>query len=98
MAQYKLTPEAKADLEEIAFTSERQFGQAQRLKYIRGLQEKVQQLAARPNIGRNQDKYFEGLKSGHYLSHILYYVEQSEGIVIVRILHKRMDAQNHLSS
>ena len=97
MPQYKLTPEAKADLNNIAAVSEKNFGKAQRLKYIKGLRQKAQQLADKPNLGRSRHELFEGLKSASYVSHMVYYVEQSGGIVIIRILHKRMEPQRHLS-
>ena len=97
MNQYKLSREAQRDLHDIAQSSEETFGKAQRLKYVQGLQDKAQQLAARPDIGRDRQDLMQGLKSSQYVSHTLYYLVQEDSIAIVRILHKRMDAKAHLS-
>ncbi len=95
MPHYKFTPEAKADLQQIIDESDRSFGKQQRLKYIRGLQEKAKKLAERPATGTKRDDMIVGLKSAQYVSHIIYYVQQNQGIAIIRILHKRMDAKRH---
>ena len=96
MNQYKLSREAQTDLHDIALSSEDQFGNMQRRKYVQGLQAKAQQIAARPEIGRDRQDLMQGLKSVPYVSHTLYYLVQEDGIAIVRILHKRMDAKAHL--
>ena len=46
----------------------------------------------------NQDSLFKALLSFPYESHVVYHVEDSDGITVIRFLHKRMDAKNHLSA
>ena len=62
MPRYKLTPEAKADLQNIARKSEQDFGKAQRLKYIQGLRKKAQNLAEKPHHRTTTRRPFSGVE------------------------------------
>jgi|GEM_PF-202185 len=84
MPRYKFTSEAKADLQHIIDESDRSFGKQQRLKYIRGLQEKAKNLAERPAAGKKHDDLIKGLRSAQYVNHIVYYVPQDQGIAITQ--------------
>ena len=96
MAEYKFTEEAEHDLEEITNYTLQQWDVVQTLAYLDGLEAGSQLLADNPGLGANRDMISEGLFSFPYESHILYYLRESHGITIVRVLHQRMDPVKHL--
>ena len=90
-----LSPLARADLDEIWEYSVRQWGVAQAETYITEIAKVIKRVAAHPNIGRCDD-----IRLGYFRipagSHVLFYRRDKEKIVVVRILHQRMDVQRHL--
>jgi toxin ParE1/3/4 len=54
-------------------------------------------LAETPSIGKYRNDLQQGLLSFPYESHVLYYTESKNGIVIVRVLHKGMDVERHFN-
>ena len=96
MADYSFTEQAERDIEEITDYTVQQWGIAQTVAYLDGLEARVQFLANNPQVGTNREALFAGLLSFPYESNILYYVKQSNGIAIVRVLHQRMDPVQHL--
>lgn len=92
---YKLSPLAEADLEEIWLYTRREWSLAQANKYYHHLVAAFEGLAAGNIIGRicdiraNYLKYSVG-------SHMIYYRLQDDSIVIMRILHGKMDVNRHL--
>lgn len=96
MPQYKFTPEANSDLEVIVDYTLENWGNQQALKYINDLEEQAQKLANHPDIGIYRDELINGLISFPYMSHILYYIKESHGITITRVLHQSMDPKRHL--
>jgi len=98
MQHYKFTEEAENDLETIIdFTLER-WGKTQAGKYIDELEVLAQKLAECPELGVDRINMLDGVISFPYASHILYYAKQPDGITITRILHKRMDQWQHIST
>jgi toxin ParE1/3/4 len=96
VADYKFTAEAERDLEEITDYTLQQWDVAQTLAYLDGLEALGQLLADNPDLGTKRDSLSNGLLSFPYESHILYYMKQSHGITIVRVLHQRMDPMKYL--
>jgi toxin ParE1/3/4 len=74
------------------------FGEAQTGRYLMGMKERIEWLAANPGRGRSfihrttQQEYLYY----RYESHVIYYRERSSDIFIVRVLHGRMLPENHL--
>lgn len=97
MAGFRFTDSAEKDLEKIVDYTLENWGQVQARKYIDGLVNLADSLAKNPDIGVNRDNLFEGFISFPYESHVLYYVKDSEGIIIMRVLHEHMDAKKHLA-
>lgn len=96
MRKVHFTPEARDDLKLInAYTIEH-WGKSQALEYIDGLETQTQNLANNPALGINRDYLIDGLFSFPYVSHVLYYIATDENISIIRVLHKNMDADQHL--
>lgn len=96
MAAYRLTRRAAADLDGIfEYTAER-FGIAQARGYFDGLDACCASLAANPLLGGTAESLSPGLRRYVFRSHVVFYRAGSEGVVIVRVLHARMDAQRHV--
>ena len=53
-------------------------------------------LGENPNLGRSVHELAEGLRRFEHQSHIVFYEPQETNILIVRVLHKRMDPPQHL--
>jgi toxin ParE1/3/4 len=92
MAEFKLAPLAKTDLEDIwLFISESNENAAERL--IRNLIEKFDLLASNQNIGVRRDDLLVGLRMFPHKSYNIYYLSTDEGLEIYRILHSGRDAE-----
>ncbi|PAT34521.1 plasmid stabilization protein ParE [Vandammella animalimorsus] len=94
---YQLTNQAVADLASIWEYSANQWGIAQAERYVRLIDQACQALGA----GRLQGQSAEAIRSGYHKyvigQHLLFYRHQgSNPLLIVRILHQRMDAARHL--
>jgi len=96
MAVYSLTTQADADLEGIYEYTIFNFGLAQARNYLDGLRARFDMLAEHPLHGRSDEALAPGLRRSEYESHIVFYMPQDDGILIVRVLHQRMDVGRHL--
>lgn len=96
MTGFILTPAAQADIDEIwTYTAER-WGEDQAESYLLGIRDACVELAAGKRTSRPVD-IRDGYRKAFVGSHVLYFRgRDSAGIVVVRILHKRMDAARHL--
>lgn len=94
--KYRFTEKAERDLEKIIDYTFQQWGELQVHSYIDGLEAQTQLLADNPNLGVPRKSIFDGLFSFPYESHVLYYVQESDGITIVRVLHHGMEPINHI--
>jgi toxin ParE1/3/4 len=95
LAVYRLRPAAQQDLREIARFTSRRWGAEQRRRYIRRLYDRLEVLAARPEIGVSVDWLRPGLRRASYASHVIFYRASDRGLEVVRILHVNMDFQRH---
>ena len=96
MAAYRLTRRAAADLDAVFEYTAARFGVEQARRYFDGLHACCEGLAENPGLGRNAESLAPGLRRYEFRSHVVFYIGQSEGVVIVRVLHERMDAPRHL--
>lgn len=92
---YQLTPLAEADLEEIWLYTRQEWSLDQANKYYHDLISAFESLVAGSKNGRLSDvrpnylKYSVG-------SHMIFYRKHEDTIIVVRILHGRMDVNRHL--
>lgn len=86
-----LTDQAESDLRDILNFTARTWGREQRSAYRRLMRDATTTLASSPSLGRARDDLFAGLRSFPVRSHILYYLEADDRLVIIRILHTRQD-------
>ena len=91
---YRLSPRAEADLEEIWLHTFKRWSLEQADSCHRHLVATFEGLAAgtkqgRPSVLPGFQKYLCG-------SHVVYFVDDTDHLDIIRILHQRQDAEQHL--
>jgi toxin ParE1/3/4 len=92
---YRLSPIAEADLEDIWLYTFRSWSAEQADAYHRDLVTAFGDLATGRKIGRTADireGYFKYLSG----SHVIYFRQAKHGIDVIRVLHVRMDVNRHL--
>ena len=95
MNNYRLSRLAANDLEEIAEYTIERFGIEQARRYRDGLKTCFIQLANNPAIGRKAEQLIRGLRRFEHQSHVVFYIGESESLLIVRVLHSSMDVPRH---
>lgn len=94
---YVLSGAADADLTAIYEYSYRTFGEAQADAYVLGLRDTLTLFADRPRIGHPAEDLHPGLLRHPHGSHVIFYLRETDGILVVRILHQSMDSSHHLA-
>ena len=99
MAKYDITPEAEEDLYRIWEYTVDTWSEEQADKYYAILVSAFDEIASAENKpGKSYDEVFPGLKSYHIRRHMIFYlIQENSRILIVRILHEKMDYPRHLS-
>ncbi|MFT4259580.1 type II toxin-antitoxin system RelE/ParE family toxin [Microbacterium sp.] len=96
MSVYRLTPAAQRDLSSIwDYTAER-WDQHQAETYVYEIRAAVERIVGDPRRGGACDEIRAGYRRYSIGSHLLYLVESSDGVDVIRILHQRMDPSRHL--
>ena len=98
MGKYRLTTRAVRDLSEIADFTLQSFGIEQARLYREGLINCFEILTENPQLGRSAAELAPDLRRYEHQSHAVFYTSNATGILIVRILHQRMDFKRHLSN
>ena len=96
MPKFRLSSRAETDLSEIADYTIETFGLDQARRYVKELEACFQALARKPSDGRPADELAPKLMGFRCQSHIVFYVPDEEGILVIRVLHKSMDFPRHL--
>jgi toxin ParE1/3/4 len=90
---YRLTEAAADDIEGILTDSFETFGAAQTEAYVRSLHQCLDLLGAHPEMGYSVDYLRRGYRRFPHQSHVVFYTKVEAGVLIVRILHQRMDVR-----
>ncbi len=93
MSLYVFSNEAENDLIEIYRYGFINYGESKADLYIEALKEKYQFLADMPNLCTDREEFNPSIKIHHHKKHLIIYVIETNGILIVRVLHERMDIQ-----
>lgn len=96
MPQYRLTPAAQADLERIWEYTVANWGAAQAEGYIRSIQTACEGLIFGTTASRSAEDIRTGYRKAAVGSHVMFFKQSKDSVVIVRILHQRMDIERHL--
>ena len=96
MAEFRLTPAAERDLEQIWRYTQREWDSDQADRYTEQLLSACSQLAQAPYIATACDPIRAGYRRQIVSRHNIYFHLADYGIAVVRILHAQMDAPRHL--
>ena len=96
MAEFRLSPKAQNDLEDLFDYTIERWGEAQALHYIDLVAAACSELAAAPQQAQGCDHIRLGYRRRGVGQHMIYFRPTSDGIAVIRILHQRMDAAQHL--
>lgn len=91
MRDLELSPKARSDLEEIWLYSFSQWGRAQADGYVASLRSVIKGLQDDQTVSRGAD----GAKPGYRLAvaerHLVVFRQTPDKIIVIRVLHQRMD-------
>lgn len=96
MGSFILTKKARDDLLAIGRYTRRQWGKVQQIHYLTQLDAAFHDLVDKPNLGRACDDIRQGYFKYGVGKHVIFYRHTKGQIEIVRILHGRMDIEQHL--
>ena len=96
MAEYRLSPAAELDLENIWLCTRKQWGVEQAHRYIDTLTAAFDELADAPKSAPSCDHIRQGYRRRSVERHLVYFRIEPYGVAIIRVLHERMDATRHL--
>ena len=91
-----LSRKAADDLSAIADFTIAAFGTEQARKYRDQFQPCFDSLLANPQLGRSADELAPGLRRIRQQAHVVFYRADADAVLIVRVLHYRMDFDRHL--
>jgi toxin ParE1/3/4 len=88
---YALRQLARADLEAIWIYTVEQWGVEQAERYLHGVFDCFEELAANPRLGRDRDDVKAGYRSFPQGRHVVFYLIASEGIEVIGVVHQSAD-------
>lgn len=97
MKSLRLAPQAQADLAEIERYSRETWGDQQTTRYLEGLKLRFEQIALWPELGAECGEVLAGVRRTTIGSHVIFYEDGPDFVLVDRILHRRMDYRRHLS-
>ncbi len=92
----RLTSRAAVDIERIYLESARQFGVAQADLYQRGLMDSIAVIADHPFLAHERTMFRKPVRIHTYQSHVIAYLVDDSGVLIVRILHAHQNLRRIL--
>ena len=97
MAEFRLTRQARASLMQIGLYTQQRWGRQQRVDYLKMIDGCFQRLADDPMQGKARPDIHGQLRSFPVGKHVVFYLIKEKGlVVIVNVLHERMDPFRHL--
>ena len=91
-----LTPEAQDDFEAIRLYTRQEWGEQQEAIYQAAILQALATLGENPALGRPRRDLVADLRVYPVRQHLVYYRVAEEAVLVVRILHGRMDARRAL--
>jgi toxin ParE1/3/4 len=90
VSRIRISSEAERDIDGIAVYSMGSWGWRQTERYLTKLEEGLDLLGNNTAIGRSCDGIRAGLRRFEIGSHVVFYLVESGGILVVRVLHHQM--------
>ena len=91
MSKFRVSRKAVSDLRSIARYTQQEWGAAQRRKYLDGLNLSFQRLADMPHLAPERFEIDPPVRIFMHQSHLIVYVEDDNGIMILRVRHQSED-------
>lgn len=98
MPTLRVSKAAGADLENIGKYTQERWGAGKRIEYLDALAAKFETLSQTPTLAAERLDYDPPVRIYHHEKHLIVYAIDDGGILIVRVLHQRMNVSAHLSS
>ncbi|MFW5427365.1 MAG: type II toxin-antitoxin system RelE/ParE family toxin [Methylophagaceae bacterium] len=92
----RLAKTAKKDLQLISNYTKREWGEAQKQKYLSVIQQSFRDLAVSDVSGKSRNDVAKGLYCYSIQKHLIFYRETRNELMILRVIHQRMDVNQHL--
>ena len=92
----ELSEAAARDIEAILDQSLLDFGPLQAEKYHESLKHCLELPGEHPGMGTTAENVRAGYRRFPHESHVVFYRVSQRGILVVRVLHKRMGASQHI--
>ena len=95
MSKYKLSTQARDDLKEIYQYTQLNFGINQAKKYLSKITDVLNALSDKILTGRDASLFAHGLRKIEVGSHLVFYLNKENVIIVIRVLHNSMDISKH---
>jgi toxin ParE1/3/4 len=96
MAEYRFSPSAQRDLDEVFDYTVAHWGLPQAMQYAESIEAACAKLAEAPQQSQSCTNIRAGYRRRAIERHVIYFRATDYGIAVIRILHQRMDAARHL--
>ena len=98
MRRLELTEIARADLKSIRRYSTRTWGQDQTSRFMGAIRDTLKDVVRDTVVTRNRDDLGPGLQMATSGRHCIFFEADESRVLVVRVLHDRMDYRRHLES
>ena len=95
MGHVRVSSEAESDLDLIIAYTINTWGADQADRYLAQLENGFDLLGRNPSLGRSCDVLHAGLRRFEVENHVVFYLTEPDGILIVRVLHRSMLPARH---
>ena len=93
---FRLTSAAERQLAEIEIYSEAHFGRVKAEKYIADFFNRFKWLTEHSKLGQDRNDWAPGLRSFPQGSHLICYRQNRDAIDIVAVIHRSINAEDHV--
>ncbi|SES13034.1 type II toxin-antitoxin system RelE/ParE family toxin [Corynebacterium cystitidis] len=96
MRNLRFAPAARVDVDDIWDYTVKKWGESQAVKYVKNLHNRIRRLQEFSALGRDRSDIRAGYRSIVSDQHVVFNKEGEDSIIVVRILHRRMQI-DHLA-
>lgn len=93
---HRISTEAEGDIDQIVAYTIQTWGWRQADRYLGRLEDGFELLGRNPSIGRSCDSIKAGLRRFEIGRHVIFYLPEPDGVLIVRVLHETMLPSRYL--
>ena len=96
MPRVRIAVEAESDIDGIVVYTIHEWRWRQASRYLSRLEDAFDLLARNPSLGCASDSIRAGLRRFEIGSHVVFYLPEPDGMLVVRVLHARMLPDKHI--